>query len=355
MSTIYLITTRGQLKKRGQTLLLKMDDDTTRTIFPYKTEQLVLIGNIDISTPALKMLMHRRIDTVFVNKNGRYNGRLAFSMGKNVFLRQKQFDRLHDEAFCLQIARDIAVGKMKNQLHFLLRIGRGGVYKGSVAEESQKVKELIRRAEKAENTASLRGFEGSAARYYFKVLGRALVPDFARFNGRSMNPPEDNVNAVLSFIYTLVLYRVDAALEMEGLDPHVGYFHSIEYGKRSLSFDLMEEYRAAIADPLTLSLFNLGILKKDDFRTVEFSGADEDFPLDIPQEHEAIESKKGVLLNQQGLRKVLMQFEKKLATEIFYQPMQSKISYKKIILLQVKHFRRVLNGEERRYKSLIIK
>lgn len=355
MSTIYLISTQGKLTKKGETLVLHMDENTTKTIFPFKTEQLVLIGNIDLSTPALKFLMHRQIDTVFINKNGRYNGRLDFSQGKNIFLRIKQYERLKDEAFRLRLAKSIVSAKLKNQLHFIQRIGRKREEKQKINAAKEQIRALWNKAQQAASLDSLRGYEGAAARAYFSVFQHALLPDFARFDGRSMNPPQDNVNAVLSFLYTLILYRVDAALETEGLDPYAGYFHALGYGKRTLSFDLMEEYRTPLADTLTIALFNLGVLQESDFREVVFSAESDDFPLEPDEEHEAFNEKKGILLNRDGLRKVITQFEKKLDTEIYFTPLQKRISYKQLIMQQVKHFKRVLNGEEETYRPLVQK
>ena len=206
MSTIYLISTQGRLNKKGETLILHMDENTSKTIFPFKTEQLVLIGNIDISTPALKFLMHHKIDTVFMNKNGRFNGRLAFTSGKNVFLRQKQFELIKDEEFCLNFARAIVNAKIRNQLSFMQRIGRKGREKDKVKEQTHRLKTLLEKIPETDNLKSLRGYEGSAARAYFSVFGGAIIQDYAVFNGRSMNPPRDNVNAVLSFIYTMIRY-----------------------------------------------------------------------------------------------------------------------------------------------------
>ncbi len=355
MSTIYLISTQGKLSKKGETLVLRMDENTTKTIFPFKTEQLVLIGNIDLSTPALKFLMHRQIDTVFINKNGKYNGRLDFRSGKNIFLRIKQFERLKNENFRLKLAQSIVNAKLKNQLHFIQRIGRKRKPHDKITQAKEQINTLLLKVPTAASLDTLRGYEGAAARAYFSVYKQALLPQFARFEGRSMNPPQDNVNAVLSFLYTLILYRVDAALETEGLDPYAGYFHSIGYGKRSLSFDMMEEYRTPLADTLTVALFNLGILQEDDFREVVFSSEDDDFPLELNDEHEAFNEKKGVLLNRQGLRKVIAQFEKKLQTEIYFTPLQRRINYKQLIGQQMKHFKRVVNGEEENYKPLIQK
>lgn len=356
MSTIYLIADRGKLSKKGETLRLQMDEQTTKTIFPFKTEQLVLIGNIDISTPALKLLMHHRIDTVFINKNGRFNGRLAFASGKNIFLKIRQFRCADDAAWTLDAARRLAAGKIRNQWYFIQRLGRSKTYPRSVEQTVYNLKQLAERCTKAESVASLRGLEGSAARLYFGALKHAFIPDFAQFNGRSMNPPEDNVNAVLSFIYTLLLYRVDAAVEMQGLDPHLGNLHSVEYGKRSLSFDLLEEFRASIADPLCVSLFNLGVLQENDFREVTFSAENEDFPLEPEDERSGVaDGKKGVLLTRDGLRKVLVQFERKMETEILYMPEERRLNYKQIIQRQVKHYRRVVSGEALHYKPFEIK
>jgi len=297
--------------------------------------------------------MHRQIDTVFINKNGRYNGRLDFSAGKNIFLRIKQYERLKEQSFRLKIARAIVSAKLKNQLHFIQRLGRKN--RTNIRQAKEQLYALLNKSPNADNLDSLRGYEGAAARAYFGVYADAFLPEFARFNGRSMNPPQDNVNAVLSFLYTLILYRVDAALETVGLDPYAGYFHAIGYGKRSLSFDLMEEYRTPLADTLTAALFNLGILQENDFRQVDFSPENDDFPLEPDEEHEAFNRKTGVLLNRDGLRKVISQFEKKLDTEIYFTPLQKRITYKQLIMQQVKHFKRVLQGEEEQYHPLIQK
>lgn len=355
MSTIYLTATSGKLSKKGETLQLTLDENTTKTIFPFKTEQLVLIGNIDISTPALKFLMHREIDTVFMNKNGRFNGRLSFKSGKNVLLRQKQYKLLDNDPFKLEFAKSIVGGKLKNQLSFMQRVGRKKKEQHDFGRQFDLIKTTLDKYQDADNLKSLRGYEGTAARAFFKVYHYALLPEWAVFNGRSMNPPKDNVNAVLSFLYTMVLNRVDAALEMAGLDPYVGYFHRLDYGKRSLSFDLMEEYRTPIADMLTAALFNLAVLKEDDFREEVFSKESDDFPLEVGDEHEAFAEKKGILLTRAGLKKVITQLEKKLETEIYYTYLDKRLSYKQLIMQQVKHFKRVVGGEEEGYKPLLIR
>ncbi len=360
MSVIYIVNDFGQLVKRGDVLQLRKEGSVYNTIFPFKTDQLVIIGNIEITSPAFKFLMRHQIDTVFLGKNGRFNGRIITKSGKNVFLRRKQFQALDNEQFIKSFTASLVAGKLKNQLAFMQRIIRtkGEAHHCKQAQDS--FKKTLQQVSEEKSIDTLRGYEGVCARYYFSIFKYAIQPGWAVFKGRSMNPPEDNVNAVLSFIYTLILYRVESAIEVHGLDSHVGYFHSLEYGKQTLCFDLMEEYRTPIADTLTASLFNLGILEEDDFHDVVFSDEDDEHPLTIEEEvfnsaPEEKREKKGVLLTKTGIKKVITQFEKKLDTVVYYPLLEKKIPYRRLIFEQVRHFRRVLTGEATTYQPLSIK
>ncbi|MFQ5560855.1 MAG: CRISPR-associated endonuclease Cas1, partial [Nitrospinota bacterium] len=310
MSTVYILTDHGTLKKKGEKLILDKDGAVLNTIFPYKTEQLMIIGNVEITSPALKSLMKHQIDTVFLGRNGRFNGKIAFQAGKNVFLRQAQFKLLEDSGFKLKISKEIVSGKLRNQLSFMQRITRSRKIKEELKGALENMKRALRQVDEIDNVDSLRGVEGLGARYFFSVFRHSIIQDWAVFNGRSMHPPKDNVNAVLSFLYTMMLFRVDAAIESFGLDSYAGYFHSLDYGKRSLSYDLVEEYRTPIADTLTASLFNLGVLSSGDFEEITFKEDSDEYPLAADSETEGVVSgaKKGVLLTKDGLKKVITQF-----------------------------------------------
>jgi len=359
MSTIYIVSDYGKLVKKGDVLQLRRENDVLKTIFPYKTEQLIIIGRIEITSQAFMQLMKYRIDTVFLSHNGKYNGKLVFETGKNVFLRQKQFQLLEDEEFKLNFAKNVTFGKLKNQLLFMQRIGRSKKGKKEINEKIEQMKKNIRLASNSLNIDSLRGYEGMGAKYFFNVYKNSITKDFAIFGGRSMNPPKDNVNAVLSLIYTLIYYKIDAILESFGFDSHIGYFHALNYGKRALSFDLMEEYRTPIADSLTSALFNLGVIKEDDFRVEEFSEESSENPLQFEKDENILEvhekGQRGVLLTKEGLKKVIAQFEQKIDSQLYYQPRDKKMSYREIMWAQIKHFKRVINGEEKEYKPLVIK
>lgn len=136
----------------------------------------------------------------------------------------------------------------------------------------------------------------------------------------------------------------------------MGYLHGLEYSRKSLVFDLMEEFRSPICDTLSVSLFNLGILEKEDFRVVDFSSLDDEYPLELEDKGaDTISTRKGVLLTKEGLKKTIAKFEDKLDEQYFYSPLGRTLSYRKIILEQVKHCKRVINDEEKEYRGFVIK
>lgn len=305
--------------------------------------------------------MHHQVDTIFLSANGKFNGKLQFEEGKNVMLRKKQYDSLNNDAFCLKFAKAIAGGKISNQIAFMNRINRkreAPELEGTIAKARANLAQL----ENASSIDAIRGYEGTGSRLFFSVFKLNINPEWAIFKGRSRHPPRDNVNAVLSFLYTLLMYRVDAFIEMVGLDPYVGYLHTLAYGKRSLTFDMMEEFRTSICDTLACALFNLGMLTAADFETVDFSQESDDTPMHLEDtgsdETSNIETDavvKGVLLSKQGIKKVSDAFEEKIDSSIFYPPENDRVTYQKIIALQVERFKRLLLGEETEYKAFVVR
>lgn len=155
------------------------------------------------------------------------------------------------------------------------------------------------------------------------------------------------------------MYRVESAIESQGLDTCCGNLHALNYGRTALVFDLMEEFRTPIADSVCCSLFNLGILKIGDFEKKKFSNDSEEFPLEkTPDSSDETISESfdnGILLTKEGIKKVISLFEEKIDTQILYLPKNEKISYKKIIYEQAAHYKRVMSGEEIEYKSYYFK
>ncbi|MGQ9847721.1 MAG: CRISPR-associated endonuclease Cas1 [Bacteroidales bacterium] len=356
MADIYLLSDYGKLIKSNRIFHFLYPDGTVSKFFPHNTERIFVIGNIEITAEAFKMIMRNKIELVFLNKNGFFNGKLVFDDSKNVLLRKKQYQKIDDPDFIVKWCKNIIDGKIRNQLSFANRIKRKNKQIKELHDAVDTIKGILENMKSAQNVNQLRGYEGAASKAYFSCLRYAIIPSWAQFNGRSMNPPRDNVNAVLSFTYTVTNHLIESYCLAEGLDTYVGYLHTTEYGRKSLVFDLLEEFRSPLCDTLTISLFNLGVLSNDDFTTVDFSSIDDDYPLDTqPDGDDEVTTRKGVLLTKDGLKKVISKYEEKLQEQYYYLPLQKSQSYRKIIAEQVKHCKRVLNNEELEYKPFVVK
>jgi CRISPR-associated protein Cas1 len=347
ITTIYLISDHGKLSKNNE--LFEFIDSTGKSckIFPHSINSFVISGIVTITGAAMRLLMKHTINTVFINRNGKYNGKLEFDAAKNIFLRKRQFLLSGDEDVSLSLVKSIVTAKIKNQLCFVQRIKRKNHNEEAFRQAIGSLKSALENTADCKNINVLRGYEGIAAKNYFSVFRYNIIPEWAQFPRRSMHPPLSNVNAVLSFLYTLLMYRVETAIEAAGLDPMLGFMHAAEYGKKALVFDLMEEFRTPVADTLCCSLFNLGILSEDDFETAE------DDMLETGKGGEGAEIP--IYLTQSGLTKTVAAFEKKIGNLLYYQPLKTEIPFYDIIHEQVRHFKGVIQGGETEYQGYVYK
>lgn len=387
---VYVTTQGSRIVREGRHLLVKKEDAVYHTLFPYKLEQLVLFGNVQLTPYALKLLLRENIDTVFMRFDGRYQGRLASVEQKNVFLRKRQFLLTDDEQFCLKTAKSMVYGKLANMATVSQRIARTR-NSDKAARLSSAIRESIRSIDTVESLSTLRGIEGNATAQYFQAFRIGLDTDLG-FARRVRRPPTDPVNSVLSLIYTFLINRVYAAVRLAGLDPYPGVFHSLDYGRHSLPLDLVEEFRPVIADTLTLSLFNLGVLKEGDFyRTgivVEQSPQnpgsdpdpiataindplgrmslmeDEDELFDLPEQKlddEVVEdeapdgARLPVKVWPEAFKRILQAFERKMTTEFYHPVAEQKITYAEALVFQARLYRRVVEGEAAEYRPLLMK
>lgn len=383
---IYVRTQGARIVKEGKHLLVKKGDNIYHTLFTYKLRQVVIFGNVEITHRAFVQLMRNNIDTVFMSYDGRYLGRIAPPESKNVFLHKRQYNLLDDKEFGLRFARCVVAGKLSNMYTVLMRIKRSR--NNPVAgRKAQEIQQLMGKLDSAVNIDSVRGYEGRGTAIYFEAFPAGFVNDMG-FRRRVRRPPTDPVNSILSLLYTFLMNRVSAAVRLAGLDPYPGFLHSPDYGRYSLVLDLMEEFRTIISDTLTLSLFNLNILKKRDFY-VEKAGVDdppedtaEEFPditrdpmglisgdeveqevFDLPEqrmEHGVSMSvqpdgKYPVKLHGDAFKRVIEAFEKKLTTSFYYPPAGRRLSYGDVIVYQAGHFRKVIEGEVETYQPVFLK
>lgn len=335
MAEIYLLSDYGKLIKKDETLEFVRRDNKSITLFPFKTEHIFMIGKVSVTGEALRLMSKYGIGATILASNGKFNGRLSFGDGKNVLLRQKQYRLMDNPEKSFKMAKSIVSGKIRNELSFMQRIKRKTETDNrAIPEAINDVKQVLVKTETIEDIDVLRGLEGYAAKRYFEVFAFNIIPDWAEFPNRSKNPPLSNVNAVLSFLYTLLMYRVETAVEASGLDAYAGCLHAVNYGKTALVFDLMEEFRTPVADTVCCSLFNMGTMVPEDF---EKRGESE------------WSDSCGIFLTPDGMKKVISAFESKMESEVLYPATKEKLPYSKIIYHQVQHYKRVIAGEETEY------
>ena len=330
VSEIYIISKNGKLNCSNGTLNYTDYEGHSQTIFPHLTDSISSIGTLNISASALKILISKQIPVFFMSRNGLPKGNLSFSFSKNVFLRQKQFTVLSDSLKRFDIAKSIVVGKLSNQRRFLQRCE-------NCESAVDEMRYVIRKIETASDINELRGYEGVGAHIYFSALG-THIPDWLEFNGRNSRPPKDPFNSVLSFLYTLLSYKVEGYVVQEGLDPAVGVLHELSYGRNSLVCDLMEEFRVPMGDAIACSLFNRNQLSSTDFQA--------------PDDWDEFDDKYPVYLRKEAIKTVVESFENKLQKEVFYPRIGHSIPYWKIMKYQVKHYRKVLEDEEGCYTPM---
>jgi CRISPR-associated protein Cas1 len=261
LNILYVTTPESYLTKDGENVVVKVNDSETFRIPVHNIEGIVCFGYMGASPGLMGMCAENNVGLSFVSPSGRFIGRIQGKVSGNVLLRRKQYRLADSEDSSLSFARVFIMGKIANCRTILQRVIRDhgstvnvSEVEGAIAILNHNLKSIFR----VKTLDELRGYEGDAALAYFTVFDHLILSqkeDFY-FHGRSRRPPRDNVNAMLSFIYTILMHDIQSALETVGLDPFVGFLHCDRPGRPSLALDLMEEFRPFLADRLVLSLIN---------------------------------------------------------------------------------------------------
>ncbi len=263
MTTLFITEQGTRLIKSGYSLVVKRG---TERIFLYPLEQiqqLVLVGRIEITSSLLGFLMQRGIDTVFLRQDGRFKGRVSGATGKNILVRQAQFRKRDDDTLVLKLSRALIYAKIHNTAYILRKLSHG-----TWEELRGRIRNALHSVERASTLDVLRGLEGSFSNLYFSRFPRLLKHDF-HFRKRIKHPPEDPVNILLSFGYTLLFNSLFGLIEVAGLDPYAGFFHQTRYGHAALVSDIMEPFRAPVVDRLVIQILNNELITEEDFRREE--------------------------------------------------------------------------------------
>jgi CRISPR-associated protein Cas1 len=277
LNTLYVTTPGAYLSLDGNNVVILKDGNVLFRIPVCNTEGIVCFNYLGASPKLMKYCTDNNIFISFLTPSGEFLASVYGKIRGNVLLRKKQYLMSEDPEFCLGIAKNIIKAKIFNSRVEINRSIRDNQTKIDVARlkyASDRLKELVFDVDKCKDFSELRGVEGDSARMYFSAFNDMIIQhknDFV-FHGRSRRPPLDNVNALLSFGYSLLAREIEAALISVGLDPYVGFLHTDRPGRISLALDIIEEFRAAFVDRFVLTLINLRQITKKDFIKKE-SGA----------------------------------------------------------------------------------
>jgi len=325
MTTVYVTEPHAFLRKQGRTLLVQLPDKSTTCIPLERVTEVVCCGDVSLSGAALRELSEEGIGLGYVGPHGEWVGRWEPAEPKTILLRRAQFRAAEDPGQALEVAKPIVIGKLRNCRALLLRARREGaeIGEGVIAD----LERLRQAAAVAPTLDQLRGVEGDAAARYFPAYGRLVSVNGFAFATRVRRPPDNPINAMLSFGYALLLGATATAARTVGFDAHLGYLHAVRYGRESLALDLMEEFRPLVVDALVTAIVRLRMLTPSDFET------------------SATECR----LTREGRKIFLTQFERKLESTVQHPVLGRQVSHRRAIELQARLLAKVLLGEAPTY------
>ncbi len=274
LNTLYVTTQGSYLAKEGETVLVRVDGETKLHVPIHTLGSIVCFGQVSCSPFLMGFCAERKVSISFFTERGRFLARVEGPVSGNVLLRREQYRQADDMEASARFARSMVIGKIANCRTVLLRATRDHTddqSSKSLSEAADRLMEHLKSLEEYISLDTVRGKEGEAARRYFNVFDHLITAQKEEFFFRERNrrPPLDNMNALLSFLYTLLVHDVRSALEGVGLDPAVGYLHRDRPGRPGLALDLMEEFRPYLADRLALSLVNRQQITGKGFRKTE--------------------------------------------------------------------------------------
>jgi len=328
---LYVQANQAKVAKKGETLQVTVNDQPAATARLIDVSQLVLQGNVYVTTPTLHELMKREIPITWSSYGGWFMGHSQGIGHKNVELRTAQYKGSFDEQVCLLLARGWVQAKVLNCRTLLRRNWRG---QGEATPWLKRLKQCAAKAARARDINSLLGHEGVAAADYFgqfrNLIKQADSAEYQfDFRHRNRRPPSDPVNALLSFAYAMLTRQWTVTLSAVGFDPFRGFYHQPRYGRPSLALDMMEPFRPLIADSAVLMAINNGEVRPTDF----------------------ISAAGSVNLSPSGRKRFIAVFERRLAQQITHPLFGYRISYQRLLEVQARLLGRYLLGEIIQYPN----
>ena len=329
LNTLFITTQGAYLSKEGETVVVSVDKETKLQAPIHTLGGIICFGNVGMSPFLMGFCAENNVAVSFLTEYGRFLARIHGETSGNVLLRREQYRRADDLRFSAAMAKTILTGKFANcraVLQRALRDHPDKVDTDALSRVSKRLSFSLDELQKDFNLDELRGIEGDCAHGYFDVFNHLIVTqkeDFL-FEERNRRPPLDNVNCLLSFLYTLLVHDIRSALEAVGFDSYVGFLHRDRPGRPGLALDMMEEFRPFLADRLCLSLINREQVKKKGFVKSE-SGA--------------------VLMDDETRKTVLVAYQKRKQEEIEHPFLKERVSVGLLFYLQALLLSRYFRGD----------
>jgi CRISPR-associated protein Cas1 len=339
LNVLYVTSPEAYLGKEGETVLVLIHDEIKLRVPIHNLEGIVCFGYTGASPALMHLCAERKVALSFLTENGKFLARVTGPVNGNVLLRRLQYRLTDDPEGTVQLAKNFILGKIFNckcVLQRFLRDHEGSEGAPAVQESVSNLQLQLQKTTDCRSLEFLRGVEGEAARMYYGVFDHLITESKTcfRFTGRSRRPPRDPVNAILSFLYTLLAHDCTAALETVGLDPQVGFLHRERPGRPSLALDLMEELRPYQVDRLGLALINKRQIDGKAF-TFKESG--------------------GVLMNDELRKSVITMWQKRKQEEIHHPFLGDKVAVGLIPYIQALLLARHLRGDLEAYPPFLMK
>ncbi|MGQ9677650.1 MAG: CRISPR-associated endonuclease Cas1 [Chloroflexota bacterium] len=335
MAVLYLVEQGSLLRKHNDRLVVEKEGETIASVPACKVEQVVIFGNVHLTTPAIVYLLTRGIDAAFLSLDGKYYGRLLSSESGFGELRQRHLRMADDPSRPLEIARSMVRAKLHNGRTLLQRAQRERPHP-DLAKAIADLQLALDRTDRVTQLSSLIGAEGYGTAIYFRGFKFMLRQDLG-FGGRQRRPPPDPINVLLSFGYTLLAYGIQAAVHTVGLDPYVGFLHAPAYSRPSLVLDIMEEFRPVVVDALVLRLVNARIITEQDF---------------VAQPEVA---ERPMLLTDDARRRFLTAYEERLQSEVTDPCTGEKVTTRRLFERQARQIARLALGQQSSYQPWLIR
>ncbi len=334
LNTLFVMTPKSYLRLEGDTLCVEVEREKRLQVPLHHLSSLVIVGDVMLTPALIRRCARDGRGVVLLDRNGEFTARIEGPISGNILLRQAQHSMAADPVITLNLARACVAGKLRNCRQVLLRGAREAKCDGdakALRQVTQTLARQIRKLPKVEDLDGLRGLEGEGARLYFSVISHLVRTDqreVFNFQRRSRRPPLNQFNALISFLYTLLVHDCRSALEGVGLDPQLGFLHAVRPGRPALALDLMEEFRPVMADRLALTLINRGQLTEQSFEP-RTGGA--------------------VYLNEPGRKVVITAYQQRKQEEITHPFLEQSVPIGLLSHIQARLLARTLRGDMEGY------